>query len=81
MSKCNTIYKPYLNPQSLFDRYYACWANNHSGWSKMKRLNRKKANASGGAETHIGADGLWRMIGRCYQPCQLTWKNLVSHRV
>lgn len=43
MSKCNTIYKPYLNPQSLFDRYYACWANNHSGWSKMKRLNRRIA--------------------------------------
>ena len=43
MSKCNTIYNPYLNPQSLFDRYYACWANNHSGWSKMKRLNRKIA--------------------------------------
>ena len=27
--------------QSLFSKRYACWANNHSGWSKMKKLNRK----------------------------------------
>lgn len=43
MSKCRKIYKPYLNPQSLFDRYYAAWAVNHNGWSKMKRLNRRIA--------------------------------------
>lgn len=43
MSKCRKIYKPFLNPQSLFDRYCACWAVNHSGWSKMKRLNRRIA--------------------------------------
>ena len=44
MSKCRKIYKPYLNPQSLFDYYYyACWAANHSGWSKMKKLNRRIA--------------------------------------
>ena len=43
MSKCRKIYKPYLNPQSLFDRYCACWACNHNGWAKMKRLNRRIA--------------------------------------
>ena len=24
------------NKQSLFSYRYACWANNHNGWSKMK---------------------------------------------
>ena len=27
--------------QWQFDKKYACWANNHNGWSKMKKLNRK----------------------------------------
>lgn len=27
--------------QSWFSKKYACWANNHNGWSKMKKLNRK----------------------------------------
>ena len=27
--------------QCKFDHKYACWANNHRGWSKMKKLNRK----------------------------------------
>ena len=27
--------------QSYFSKKYACWANNHNGWSKMKRLNRR----------------------------------------
>ena len=27
--------------QSWFSKRYACWANNHNGWSKMKKLNRK----------------------------------------
>ena len=43
MSKCNQIYKPYLNPQSAFDHYYAAWSSNHNGWSKMKKLNRRIA--------------------------------------
>ena len=29
--------------QSEFDHKYACWALNHQGWSKMKKLNRKLA--------------------------------------
>lgn len=27
--------------QSLFSKEYACWANNHNGWSKMKKMNRR----------------------------------------
>lgn len=27
--------------QSLFSKQYACWANNHNGWSKMKKKNRR----------------------------------------
>jgi len=27
--------------QSIFSKNYACWASNHNGWSKMKRLNRR----------------------------------------
>lgn len=29
------------NGQSEFSHRWACWANNHNGWSKMKKLNRK----------------------------------------
>lgn len=27
---------------SEFDRRFACWANNHGGWAKMKRAERKR---------------------------------------
>lgn len=27
--------------QSWFSKYLATWANNHGGWSKMKKKNRK----------------------------------------
>ena len=27
--------------QSWFSKKYACWANNHNGWSKMKKQNRR----------------------------------------
>lgn len=27
--------------QSCFSKRYACWANNHNGWSKMKKKNRR----------------------------------------
>lgn len=27
--------------QSWFSKKYACWANNHNGWSKMKKFNRR----------------------------------------
>ena len=29
--------------QSEFDHKYACWANNHRGWQKMKRHNKRTA--------------------------------------
>ena len=28
------------NKQSWFSHNYACWANNHNGWRKMKKKNR-----------------------------------------
>ena len=37
------IYKPYFEYQSEFDHRYACWANNHRGWAKMKKYNKKLA--------------------------------------
>lgn len=29
------------NEQSWFSYHYASWANNHNGWRKMKKKNRK----------------------------------------
>lgn len=29
------------NAQSLFSKEKATWANNHNGWSKMKKKNRR----------------------------------------
>lgn len=31
--------------QSEFSHKYACWANNHNGWSKQKKKNRRIAKA------------------------------------
>ena len=28
--------------EDKFGRKYACWANNHHGWRKYKKANRKK---------------------------------------
>ena len=39
----NELKKLAKQDQSEFDHKYACWANNHNGWSKMKKLNRKLA--------------------------------------
>ena len=30
------------NYQSWFSKRWACWANNHNGWSKMKKKNRRR---------------------------------------
>lgn len=35
--------KIYKRDQSEFDHKFSCWANNHNGWSKCKKLNRKMA--------------------------------------
>lgn len=42
MKKAQT-YKGFLNYQSGFSHLFAAWANNHNGWSKMKKLNKKVA--------------------------------------
>ena len=41
--KIQNIYKGFLDDQSEFDHYCACWANNHMGWAKMKKANKKIA--------------------------------------
>jgi hypothetical protein len=28
--------------QSWFSKRYACWADNHNVWSKMKKFNRRR---------------------------------------
>lgn len=42
MKRANT-YKGELGWQSEFDHKYACWANNHNGWAKAKKLNKRVA--------------------------------------
>lgn len=42
MKKSN-IYKGFLEFESEFSHRYACWANNHRGWAKMKKNNKKIA--------------------------------------
>lgn len=42
MKKTN-IYKGKLPFQSEFSHKYACWANNHRGWAKMKKSNKRIA--------------------------------------
>lgn len=37
-------YKKYLTKdQSEFSHRWACWANNHNGWAKAKKLNKRLA--------------------------------------
>lgn len=38
-----SIYKGLIKDQSEFSHRWACLANNHRGWAKMKRANRKLA--------------------------------------
>ena len=42
MKKQNYL-RAYLPCQSEFDHRFACWANNHNGWSKMKKANKRLA--------------------------------------
>lgn len=41
--KKQNIYIGHLEFQSKFDHLYACWANNHRGWAKMKKANKRLA--------------------------------------
>lgn len=43
MPKRANTYKGTLEEQSEFDHRYACWANNHMGWAKMKKFNKRLA--------------------------------------
>ncbi len=36
-------YKAVMPYQSEFSHRYACWANNHRGWAKMKKSHRRLA--------------------------------------
>ncbi len=42
MKKQNYL-APFLPWQSEFSHRYACWANNHRGWAKMKKANKRLA--------------------------------------
>ena len=39
----NNIYKGHIDFQSEFDHRFACWANNHNSWAKMKKFNKRLA--------------------------------------
>ncbi len=41
--KRQNIYKGFLDFESEFSHRYACWANNHRGWAKMKASNKRIA--------------------------------------
>lgn len=41
--KQNNTYKGYIPFQSEFSHRFACWANNHRGWAKMKKFNKRLA--------------------------------------
>lgn len=36
-------FKKYLLWESEFSHRWACWANNHRGWVKMKKSNKRLA--------------------------------------
>lgn len=42
VKQANT-YKGKTPFQSEFDHRFACWANNHRGWAKMKKFNKRLA--------------------------------------
>lgn len=41
--KKQNIYKGLFDYQSEFSHRYACWANNHNGWAKMKKTHKRIA--------------------------------------
>lgn len=45
MSKQQNPYKGFYNwwNNDQFSHKYACWANNHRGWAKMKKFNKRIA--------------------------------------
>ena len=71
MSKCAQSYRAFLNPQSEFDHRYCCWAINHSGWSKMKRLNRRIAK-----RRQRRADR--KLLWETHRELMETWEDLME---
>ena len=43
MAKSQNTWKGFVDSQSEFSHRYACWANNHRGWAKMKASNKRVA--------------------------------------
>ena len=43
MSARSRLKKMFKDGQSEFSHRYATWANNHNGWSKQKKMNRRTA--------------------------------------
>lgn len=43
MSKKQNYLKGFLPFESEFSHRFACWANNHMGWAKMKKSNKRIA--------------------------------------
>ena len=41
--KRDNIWKGKLDWQSEFSHRFACWANNHNGWAKAKKSNKRVA--------------------------------------
>lgn len=41
--KLDNIWKGNLEYQSEFSHHFASWANNHMGWAKMKKSNKRLA--------------------------------------
>lgn len=41
--KRSNVYKGKLPYQSEFSHKFASWANNHMGWAKMKKFNKRLA--------------------------------------
>lgn len=41
--KISNIYKGKIPRQSEFSHLFACWANNHRSWAKMKKANKRLA--------------------------------------
>ena len=51
------IWKGKLGWQSEFDHLFACWANNHNGWSKAKKANKRLAKRRIKQEQRMDGDG------------------------
>lgn len=41
--KIQNYLKGFIDDQSEFSHCFACWANNHMGWAKAKKANKKIA--------------------------------------